>query len=294
MSNTLQRERPQSPLEANSVSQGRGTPVVLIHGLSASLHDWDQLIPELVQTGYATYALDLLGHGDSAKPPYAAYEMQWLLDHFVSWLDSLHLLTPAVLIGHSLGGYVALEYAWRHPERVRGLVLADPFYSNGQLPWFLRMAYAHPMLSIFFMQRTPAWLIRRAIDLTSLLMGHRQGGLHALSGPVRAQTAVDYMRTAPAAYGILHADLDLTPHLASIAVPTLVLWGEHDRTLSPASFVNLIQMLPNAVGRSSATGHVPHQAEAEWFKDQVLEFLAGLAAEQRELERASAPRPTTR
>ncbi len=273
MSSTAKLEKPQFPLEVNFVSQGHGTPIILIHGLAASLHDWDQLIPALVANGYATHALDLLGHGDSAKPPFALYELDWLQDHFVSWLNSLALGAPAVLVGHSLGGYVALEYTRRYPGAVRALVLVDPFYSNGQLPWFLRAAYAHPKLTALFMRRTPSWLVRWAIDLTSLSMGHAKGGLHALPQPVRAQTAIDYMRTAPAAYGILQREIDLTPHLASIAVPTLVIWGERDRTLTPASFLDLVKRLPRAVGKSRVTGHVPHQADAEWFSEEVLTFL---------------------
>ncbi|MCC6569360.1 MAG: alpha/beta fold hydrolase, partial [Anaerolineales bacterium] len=52
------------PTTANFVKQGSDSPVILIHGVAASLHDWDELTPELAQNGYASYALDLLGHGD--------------------------------------------------------------------------------------------------------------------------------------------------------------------------------------------------------------------------------------
>jgi pimeloyl-ACP methyl ester carboxylesterase len=277
MSSTAQLEDRQIPLEANFVSQGNGSPVVMIHGLAASLHDWDSLIPHLAGNGYATYALDLLGHGNSPKPSMPLYQMDWLVDHFISWLRRLGLTTPPILIGHSLGGYVALEYARRFPDQIRGLVLVDPFYSKQQLPFLLRLAYEHPAVSAFFMQRTPGWLVRSAIDVTSLLMGHRKGGLHALPEPVRAQTALDYTRTAPAAYGVLKASINLTPHLAAITVPALVLWGEQDRTLPPASFADLVRRLPNARGRSSATGHVPHQADVEWFNAQVLAFLRSLS-----------------
>ncbi len=97
--------------------------------------------------------------------------------------------------------------------------------------------------------------------------------MHALSEEVRAQTALDYLRTAPAAYSVLKAQLDLTPYLASIAAPTLVVWGERDRTLAPKSFTELVRRLPHAIGKSSPTSHIPHQAEAEWFNELVLSFL---------------------
>lgn len=279
MSNAAPLETLQIPLDVNFVSEGHGTPVVLIHGLAASLHDWDSLMPDLVATGYSTYALDLLGHGDSPKPPDPAYQMAWLVDHFVAWINGLRLAEPPVLIGHSLGGYVALEYARRYPEHTRGLVLVDPFYSNSQLPGVLRFAYGHPRISSFVMAHTPVWFIRGVIDAMSLTMGHSKGGLHALPEPVRAQTAVDYRRTAPATYAILNAELNLTPYLPSITVPTLVLWGERDHTLTPASFQELVRQLPRATGKSAATGHVPHQATAEWFNRQVLSFLESLARE---------------
>ncbi len=296
MSSTVRLESIQIPMEVNYVAEGHGTPVVLIHGLAASLHDWDALTPDLVAAGYATYALDLLGHGDSPKPAVSAYEMDWMVDHFVGWLNGLNLKERPILVGHSLGGYVALEYARRFPDRLRGLVLVDPFYANSQLPAALRLAYAHPAISSFFMGHTPSWLIRWAIDVTSVMMGHSKGGLHALPADVREQTALDYMRTSPATYAILRVELDLKPYLASIQVPTLVVWGERDRTLAPASFRDLVRWLPQAMGASRATGHVPHQAEAKWFNEQVLAFLQSLgkvdahdaAGESRELGGKSA------
>ncbi len=279
MSSTVALETFEIPLEVNSISQGHGSPVVLIHGLAASLHDWDMLIPLLVEGGYSTHALDLLGHGESAKPENPAYEMAWLVDHFAGWLNGLNLAEPPVLIGHSLGGYVALEYARRFPERVRGLVLADPFYANSQLPAVLRLAYAHPNVSSFFIKHSPRWVIRLAIDVMSLSTGHSKGGLHALPEPMRAQSTLDYMRTAPATYAILKSELNLTPYLPSIKVPTLVLWGDRDHTLTPASFEELVRQLPRATGKSRRTGHVLHQAEAEWFNQEVMAFLAALATD---------------
>ncbi len=276
MNRASRMEHLDIPRQANYAMQGSGAPVVLVHGLSSSLHDWDMLVPGLVQAGYATYAVDLLGHGDSPKPGVPLYQMEWLVDHFITWLQGLALPSAPVLIGHSLGGFIVLEYARRFPDSVRGLILVDPFYSQEQLPWSMRLAYSHPGATMYFMEHTPAWLVRWAIDVMSIFLGHSKGGLHALPQEVRAQTALDYMRTAPAAYGILNKRQDLTPYLASITAPTLVLWGEHDQTLAPRSFDDLVSRLPKATGRSRATGHVLHQAEAEWFGEQVLAFLATL------------------
>ena len=262
--------------KANFVSQGIGSPVVMVHGLAASLHDWDFLFPDLVDAGYAGYALDLLGHGDSSKPESRIYKMEWLLDHFAAWLKDLHLTEPAVLIGHSLGGYLALEYAHRFPEQTRALVLVDPFYLKRQLPVWLRVAYRHPAISSFVMHSMPEWFLRYVIDLSSLSIGHSTGGFYTLPKAVRQQTALDYTRTAPGVYGILKDDLDLTPNLSAIASPVLVVWGEHDQTLAPASFEKLIALLPHAAGKSIRAGHVPHQSNAAWFNQIVLNFIKAL------------------
>jgi len=260
----------------NYVTQGEGAPVIMLHGLAASLHDWDFLLPELAKAGYAGYALDLLGHGDSLKPDSRAYQVDWLFDHFADWLDSLALTSPAVLIGHSLGAYLVLEYARRFPARTRGLILVDPFYSLSQLPPALRLTYRHSILSGLLAGKTPEWLFRIIIDFTSIAMGHSSGALHALPEEIRAQTAQDYIRTAPGVYNIPNSGFDLVPYLASISTPTLVVWGEQDQTLAPASFTDLVDALPNARAEHIRAGHVPHQSNSDWFNKLTLDFLKTL------------------
>ena len=261
------------PGTANYVHQGEGMPVVMIHGIAASLHDWDDLSPELAKSGYSSYALDLLGHGESPKPDSRAYQMDWLFEHFLNWMNSLHLTQPAVLIGHSLGGYLALEYARRVSAWTRGLILVDPLYSLRQLPALLRRTYRRPHLSSFIVERTPKWIFRMIVYMTSLAMGHSNGGLHSLPEHVRAQTALDYARAAPGVYNVPNTGQDLTPYLPSISFPTLVIWGDRDQTLSPASFPVLVNALPRAVGKCMQAGHLPHQSNVGEFNEMVKEFL---------------------
>jgi pimeloyl-ACP methyl ester carboxylesterase len=261
------------PTAVNFVRQGTGNPVILIHGLAASLHDWDELIPELAAHGHGCYALDLLGHGESPKPVERAYRMDWLFEHFFHWVESLELHEPAIVIGHSLGGYVALEYARRFPAATRGLVLVDPFYSSSQLPLLLRAVYRRANLSGLVARQIPEWLVRFFVDLSSVAMGHGVGALHSLPEKARLQTVLDYKRTAPGVYHIPNAIEDLTPHLSEIRVPALVVWGERDQTLTPASFSRLVEQLPQAQGEVLPAWHVPHQTNAEAFNQIVMNFL---------------------
>jgi len=261
------------PTTANYVHQGTGTPVILIHGIAASLHDWDDLTPALADNGYAAYAPDLLGHGDSPKLDSRLYQMDWIFEHFFGWMKSLRLTEPAVLIGHSLGGYVALEYARRVSAWTRGLVLVNPFYSPSQLPRLLRNTYGRANLGGTLVQKAPDWLFRFLVDMSSAAMGHSVGALHSLPEHIRAQTALDFKRTAPGVYHIPNTISDMTPSLHEVNAPALVVWGDRDKTLSPASFTRLVDTLPKARGEIFRAGHVPHQSNAEVFNRVVLQFL---------------------
>ena len=257
----------------NYVQRGSGTPVILIHGLAASFHDWDDLMPELASNGYAGYALDLLGHGDSPKLESRAYQPDWLFEHFCSWMKSLRLTEPAVLIGHSLGGYLALEYARRVSAWTRGLVLVNPFYSRSQLPLLVRKTYNRANISELVISKVPEKWFRFFVDVSSAAIGHSVGSLRSLPERVREQTLLDYKRTAPGVYHIPSAISDLTGHLPSINTPSLVLWGDRDRTLAPSSFLRLVKELPKARGEILHAGHVPHQSQAPVFNRIVLDFL---------------------
>ncbi len=261
------------PTTASFIQQGRGRPVILIHGIASSYHNWDNLIPELVGEGYSCYALDLLGHGDSPKLASRAYQMEWMYQHFAGWVKSLHLTEPAILIGHSLGGYLALEYARRIPAWTRSLVLVDPLYSLSQLPHLLRRTYRRPHLSHFIIGRTPPWMFRFIVDMTSVFMGNGTGALHSLPETVRAQTALDYGRTSPGVYNIINTNWDLNGSLSSLSFPTLVVWGDRDQTLAPSSFPKLVNQMPRATGKVLRAGHVPHHSNIEEFNQIVVEFL---------------------
>jgi pimeloyl-ACP methyl ester carboxylesterase len=282
MENTLQANNPADPFDikdqkVNYIHKGEGTPVILVHGIAASLHDWDELVPELAANGFAAYALDLLGHGKSGKPSTRTYHVEWLFDHFAGWVDSLHLTQPFVLCGHSLGSYLTLEYARRFPARTRGLILSNPYYRTGQLSSLLRLSYHRPHLNGLIIERTPHWMFRMIIDATSLAMGRTRGAVHHLSEKVRHQTTIDYKRTSPGVYNLPNTVTDLLPHLPEVHHPTLVIWGDHDLTLSPDSFPQLANTMPNAKGKViHGAGHVPHQSDPKEFNQAVMEFMRSI------------------
>lgn len=264
--------------KVNYVQQGQGEPVVLVHGLAASLHDWDDLFPDLAREGYAGYALDLLGHGESDKPLHTHdYTVENVYGDFEAWIDSLGVDRPFVLVGHSLGAGLSMLYALRHPARVRRLVLINPFYSIQQLPPILQRVFKHQLINTTLIDRTPYRLFRFFVDMTSFTgyIGSRE--THMLPEHIRYQTALDYKRASSGIYNIPRTlpHMDLDPSL--VHQPTLLLWGGRDQTLAPGSFPDLAEELPNLVAMKefSICGHVPHQCHPNELNPVVMEFLRG-------------------
>lgn len=265
--------------EVNYVHQGQGEAVVLVHGLAASLHDWDDLLPELANAGYAGYALDLLGHGESEKPAHSHdYSVENTYADFAAWIETLNLREPFIIVGHSLGAGLSLLYTHRNPDRVKALAIINPFYSLGQLPPILQRMFHHQLINTTLIDRTPYQVFRFFVDMTSFsgYIGNRES--HILPEHIRYQTALDYKRASSGIYNIPrtlhHVDMDLS----SITQPTLLLWGGRDQTLAPESFPKLADLLPNLVKTHQfpICGHVPHQCHPENFNPHVMDFLRGI------------------
>lgn len=265
--------------KVNYVRQGQGSPVILVHGMAASLHDWDDLLPELAASGYAGYALDLLGHGESEKPQKAHdYSIENTFDHFSRWIDSLQLHERLILIGHSLGGGLSLLYALRRPERMRALILVNPFYDIKQLPPLMQTVFRHQLINTNLIERTPYRLFRFFVDVTSFSTYVGQRESHILPEHIRYQTALDYKRASSGIYNIPRTLHNLTHDLSRVTQPTLLLWGGRDQTLAPSSFPSLKKLLPNVKGTHElpVCGHVPHQCHPEEFNPHVMKFLHSL------------------
>jgi pimeloyl-ACP methyl ester carboxylesterase len=100
-----------------------GTPLVFLHGFSNEAHIWDDAAPA-VAPYYRTLALDLRGHGDSDRDPEGRYDYDFHVADLESALGALGI-ERLVLVGHSLGGRVAMRFAGKHPDRMAGLVIVD-------------------------------------------------------------------------------------------------------------------------------------------------------------------------
>ena len=260
------------------IARGEGPPVILIHGMAASSHDWEALMPDLAAAGYRALAVDLLGHGESAKPdaPHV-YTSRHIYAALEEWLANLKDSPPFILIGHSLGGFMCLNYALRYPQNVHAMVLIDPVYSPDQLSPLLRWLNRRPALGVKALQVVPLKVIDALLGWDPISAPH-------FSPEVRWQIAVDYKRASPHILYIPRTIPDLTPDLDRIETQTLVMWGEKDLTLAPDTFPELVREMPNACGRPiPGSGHQPHIGNPDLVNRLVLDFLS---------QRPDKPNPT--
>lgn len=103
---------------------GEGTPIVLLHGNPTSSRVWRDVIPRLAPNAHC-FAPDLIGMGDSGKPA-SAYRFADHARYLDAWFDAL-ALRDVILVGYDWGGSLAMDWAARHPDRVRGLVVFETF-----------------------------------------------------------------------------------------------------------------------------------------------------------------------
>ena len=111
-------------IEINYQEEGSGYPLILIHGLNGDLTGWVLVMPELSKH-YRTIALDVRGHGGTGKPD-QPYSIKSFSEDFFEFMNQLKI-PKAHILGLSMGGAIAQQFALDHPEMIRSLVLVSTF-----------------------------------------------------------------------------------------------------------------------------------------------------------------------
>lgn len=256
------------------ITAGQGAPVVLVHGLGASIVTWAYNIQPLAER-YAVYAVDLPGHGDSAKPD-SSYDLEEGVAFLSTFLKALGL-EGAALIGNSMGGLLALATAERHRELARALVLVDSAGLGRELAWPLRIG-ALPVVG-------PAMeflAVKNRRRLMRLVFYHPER--------IEPRIYVELLRVRKLAGSsrtmvrTLHSGvnlLGLRPHLqllhdilTDLPVPTLLIWGEEDVIIPVTHARQAAQRFPDLeLCVIPDTGHWPHMEQPQEFNSRVVAFL---------------------
>lgn len=242
------------------------TPLLFLHGLGGNHHAWDGQLPYFSKLGYPSHAWDQPGYGHSL--PVEPYD----LEHVAAAAKRLIEIIadePVVLIGHSMGGFVAQEVYARYPQAVRALVLAFTSAAfGGKSPEFARQFVSErigPLEAGKSMAEIAAELMPKMRSPRSEPHGleHAQSIMAEIS-PQTYRKAVNLLTT-----------FDRRADLKRISVPTLLVAGSDDRTAPPHVMERMAKEIPGAeYVVLEQCGHLGPMDQPEAFNKVVQGFLA--------------------
>ena len=259
------------------LEQGQGEPLLLLHGYGANVANWRFLIPALAHH-HRVIALDLKGFGASDKPgdsDYGLHDQATLVDHFI---DALGLCSPT-LIGHSMGGGIALLTALRRQQRtanqrISRLVLIGSIAYPQRLPPFIGLLRV-PLLGQLAMRLAPARPIARLVLRFAYANPRRISDDSITAYAVPIDTPGGRHALLQTARQIVPSDIDeLITRYPTLIQPTLILWGDRDRIVPLENGQRLFRALPDAqLERISNCGHIPQEEQPDETLAQLNRFL---------------------
>jgi pyruvate dehydrogenase E2 component (dihydrolipoamide acetyltransferase) len=244
--------------------------IVFLHGLGGSQATWANVLGDFAGT-YRIAAIDLPGHGATDKPDPEAfdYSIASLATRVGEVIEKLEL-SPAIIVGHSLGGATALQLALDRPELVRALALLNSAGLGQEVSGELldrieaepSREEARKLLELFF--ENQRFVLERGID-----------DMYAARTAPGADPAVK--ATAANAFSRSGQNLVFTDRLGEIDAPILFVWGELDRVLPAKHAVAANAALPTSwLEILEGVGHVPQVEAAPAFASIVNRWLASL------------------
>jgi pimeloyl-ACP methyl ester carboxylesterase len=240
-------------------------PMVLLHGFDSSLLEFRRLLPCLV-ADCDIWAIDLLGFGFTEYNPELAINPFTIRQHLHAVWQQIN--QPIVLVGASMGGAVAIDFALKYPNYVQSLVLIDSVGLSGNFP-------IGPFLDSLVLDWSVEWLAFRkqmALQLAQVLPWANSGladaircGLVHQDMPTWRRAIASFTRSG----GYTFSSEDLT----AIQTPTLILWGEADDMLGTNDADRFHHAIPQSELHWIAAGHVPHFEQPQRVADRIQQFL---------------------
>lgn len=278
-------EPPATPVEDLSLAlggahmrflrAGSGPPLLLVHGLMGYSFSWRHTLPVLAR--YATvYAPDLPGAGFSDSTPGMDCCFQACAERLLRFMDAAGI-NDCDLLGTSHGGAIAMMAAATAPQRIRRLILVDavnPWSARGRT---LSVWLSSPLIAPAFQEIAPRlpiiqWFyFRRLFGDTRRI---RPGTLEGYRKPMRRPGALKYGVSILRSWNRDLAELEsVLPRISHI--PTLLIWGNLDAAVDPASAPRLQSQFRNCqLLIFEGVGHLPYEEVPEEFNRAVAEFLA--------------------
>jgi 3-oxoadipate enol-lactonase len=249
---------------------GSGPPVVLIHAFPLCREMWAPQRAALAAS-HRVLTPDAFGFGGSDRPA-GGWTMDGQADALAAWLTGVGLAGPVVFGGLSMGGYIALAFARRHPQRVKGLILADTRADGDSAE-----AKANRDKTVEFVRQNSA-----AAQIEKMLPNMVSPFTHEhrpdVVAEVRRMGSAQTVPGVAAALAALRDRPDSTPDLARFKFPTLVIVGSEDALTPPPLAAAMTEQLPDATEEILySAGHLSNLEAPEAFNTAVLRWLEAIA-----------------
>ena len=258
---------------------GSGPPVVLIHGMVNSSHHWREVALRLADR-YTVIAPDLIGHGDSATPrgDYSLGAHAAVIRDLLTAID----VGGATIVGHSLGGGVAMQFFWQFPQLVERLVLVSSGGLGREVSPLLRSAAlpgASVALRVVAGRRSLAALDRvaAALDASGSARGvYVRAVVRALRPLERPGSREAFLQTLRSVIDLQGQHVSATDRLYLLGpVPTLIVWGERDNTIPLQHGRSAHDAIPHSRFETlPRAAHFPHLEDPEGLADVLGDFVA--------------------
>ena len=258
---------------------GAGPSVVLIHGMAGSLTTWDAVFADLARS-CEVIAVDLPGHGMSSRLR-GDYSLGSLAAAVRDILDALEVRT-ATIVGHSLGGGIAMQFMYQFPERCDRLVLVSSGGLGREVTPMLR-ALAVPGAGLALAgiarlqhQRRVAAAGRLLRPLAGRLWNDLPYMLRQMATLDDPETRRSFLATIRAVIEVGGQGINATDrlHLAA-GLPTLIVWGEDDRMIPSGHGYAAADLIPGCrFELIPGAGHYPHEDSPDLFARHVANFIA--------------------
>jgi pimeloyl-ACP methyl ester carboxylesterase len=272
----------------STMSAGTGKPIIMLHGLGATKAEFLPTLAALAPNGWRVIAIDLPGYGDSDKPFPAAYDAAFFSRWVVATLDALGI-DRAHVLGHSMGGRVALEVGMSAPDRTDRLIAMTPSMAwLGKPGWAPMLKLVRPELGI--LQPAPKGfvegIVRRVVP----------GSENHYVAPALDEFMRSYLspRGRVAFYAsarniALENPEPFWGRLQDLSPESLFIWGRRD-TLVPIKFANHVRRtLPAATHVELECGHVPQLECPRKVHGAIERFLQGKPQPHGVRSRGAAP-----
>jgi pimeloyl-ACP methyl ester carboxylesterase len=258
---------------------GSGPSVVLIHGMAGSLTTWDPVFADLART-CDVIAIDLPGHGTSSRLR-GDYSLGSLATSVRDVLDALEVRT-ATIVGHSLGGGIAMQFMYQFPQRCERLVLVSSGGLGREVTPMLR-ALALPGAGLALAgvariqhQRHVAAAGRALHPLARRVWNDLPYMLRQMATLDDPETRRSFLATINAVIEVGGQGINAIDklHLAA-GLPTLIVWGEDDRMIPSEHGAAAAELVPDCrFELIPGAGHYPHEDSPDLFAGLVADFVA--------------------